>query len=146
MKKLYAIAVLDLAYLRDFKLSQLDDEQENKVPEWNKLLKVTSVSSMNFGFNIIQAHEYTCQITKLKCRIRLNSASRWKTLKGAQSCLENVEKNGKLLTRIKNRMGTNFGFYIVSIEDTWENTIKSEIAGEKVKHEIILERLYRKLK
>lgn len=145
MKKLYAIAVLDLAYLRDFKLSQLEDDSV-VVPKWTKLLKVISPSGKYFGLNIVNTNEYTCPITKNKCKLRLSSASRWKTLKGAQSCLEKVEKNDKLLERIKSRLGGNFGLHIVTIDEEWKNTILSDIEREKYRHEKQLEKFYNKLK
>ena len=67
MKKLYAIAVLDLAYLRDFKLSQLEDDAE-ATPKWTKLLKVISPQSKYFGVSLVNTYEYICPITKVRCR------------------------------------------------------------------------------
>jgi len=145
MKKLYAIAVLDLAYLRDYKLSQIDGDTDT-APRWTKLLKVISPQSKYFGLGLVNTHEYTCPITKKKCKLKLSSASRWKTLKGAKSCLEKIEKNDKLLERIRQKMGGNFGLHIVSIEEDWKNTILSDIEREKVRHQKQLEKFYSKLK
>lgn len=140
MKKLYGIVILDLAYLRDFKLSQLDDETSEVKLVWNNLLKINPSH-----LTLVHNREYICRVTNKSCRYKLNSASRWKTLKGAEHALKTVENRKNLIESLKKRIGRDFALHIVEISEVWNNTLNSEIELEKIRHINQIKKLEKKL-
>lgn len=139
MKPLFVIAVLNSSHLRDYKLRQLQNDEQGEL-EWNKTLKI---SSQHF-FRVINNHGYVSRLTKKKCRYKLSSCSRWKTLKGANTALERAQKNQKLMKELIARLGP-VQFHIVDIAEEWNNTIESQILLEKETHNKSIALLEKKL-
>jgi len=138
MGKLYAIAVLDTCVLRDFKLSKLNEQTEDIVPHWDKLLKIvlnTAYYRNNRAINT-QFGKY---------RENLSSVTRWKTKRGAENALARLQKNQKTIEQLKKRLGNNPGFLVLDITEDWNETVSVEIKLEEARHSRLIKRLKNKL-
>lgn len=138
MKPLYAIAVLDLQHLRDFKLSQLDDA--DAVPKWSLALKISGPYAAAKDTKL-----YRSSITSKDYRKNLSSISRWKTHKGAQAALKRVESNSRFSESFKRKFGGSPGFYIVDVAQIWNDSVEHEIQIQNIAHEKIIKKLHNKM-
>jgi hypothetical protein len=149
--RLYAIAVIDSQYLRDFKLRSLSDESESEQPEYDKLLKINGSYP-----TLTRVTPRTCHVTKKLIRPKITSASRWKTIAGCKAALNRIESSEHAKRVIAQKMvytgatssaqtTTSYQLYIVDITDCWNDTITSDIEIEMASHEVRLSRLKNKL-
>jgi hypothetical protein len=150
--RLYAIAVIDSQYLRDFKLRSLSGDTESDQPEYDKLLKIYG----NFA-TPIPVGTRTCHVTKKPIRPKIVSASKWKTLKGCETALRRIESSEYAKRTIGQKMRshagahssahatTSYQLHVVDITDCWNDTITSEIETDRISHEARLSRLKNKL-
>lgn len=138
MGKLYAIAVLDTCVLRDFKLSKLNEQTEDTVPHWDKLLKIV----LN---NAYYRNNRAINTQFGKYRENLSSVTRWKTKRGAENALARLQKNQKTIEQLKKRLGNNPGFLVLDITEDWNETVSVEIKLEEARHSRLIKRLKNKL-
>jgi hypothetical protein len=138
MGKLYAIAVLDTCVLRDFKLSKLNEQTEDIVPHWDKLLKIV----LN---NAYYRNNRAINTQFGKYRENLSSVTRWKTKRGAENALARLQKNQKAIEQLKKRLGNNPGFLVLDITEDWNETVSVEIKLEEARHSRLIKRLKNKL-
>lgn len=146
MNRKWAIAVVDAAQLRDWKLKKISSDEISEL-EWNYLVKVRSITNARWArTDVVFTPTYNCPITKKQARHKLSSASIWKTEKGALNIINTITSNVALLKKISVRFPSSISLHLVDITEYWTNTIESQIEYEKVSHNKILQKLYNKLK
>ncbi len=146
MKRKWAIAVVDAAQLRDWKLKKISSDETTEL-EWNYLLKIRSITiARGARTDIVFTPTYACPITKKQAKYKLSSASVWKTERGALNIINTINSHEGLLKHITKRFTSAVSLHLVDITDHWTNTINSQIEHEKVSHNKILQKLYNKLK
>lgn len=122
-KTLYAIAVVDKQYLRDFKLRKMDGA-EDADPEYDKLLNISSGWARPRA-----AKPYLCRLTGKVVRQTLTSATRWKTRAGCQAALARIEANPKTRQYIANYpsvSGDSYVLRVVDLTQCWDDSITSK--------------------
>jgi hypothetical protein len=146
MKRIWTIAIVDAAELRDYKLKKLTSEDATEIG-WNYLVKVYDITNARYArVNPVFAHSYECRYTKKPCRHKLSSASIWKTEKGALNTLNTITSNEKIFDSLKKKFSAPVTLHLVEISEIWKNSVESLIEYEKQTHAKTLEKLYNKLK
>jgi hypothetical protein len=130
MGELYAIVVLRAKHFRDHKLKLLQNVESN--PDWEEILKIRSLVGKECS--VIHTKLYECSFSKKTIRRGLDSASRWKTRRGAENAL-------KIISKINYEELKGDGLIIVNIKKEWNDLINSQILQNKDKIQRIIERL-----
>ncbi len=138
-KRIYAIAVVDSQYLRDYKLKRLEGDES--LPEYDKLLKVYG----NVG-SIVNVRPYKCSLLQKPVRRKIGSCTRWKTMAGCTNAMNRIDANPAAKRNIMRKLGdVQYQLQVVDITECWNDTVMSEILQENLQHESRIKRLEKKL-
>ena len=138
--RLYAIAVIDSQYLRDYKLRALSGDVESDQPDYDKLLRIYG----NWASPVL-VRPFTCRILGKTVRKKLSGATRWKTRAGCEKALSRIEASAVAKTNLARKMQGAYQFHVVDITDCWNDTVSSEMEYERRSYESRMSRLQKKL-
>lgn len=147
--RIYAIAVIDSQYLRDYKLVRLDGDESP--PDFDKILKLWNKSTPT----LVPIRPRICRITGKKVfGVRLPGLSKWKTMRGCEkalSCILSTPRAMDILRDRLKRLHPSYGGQVqfqlmpVDITDLWNDSIVSQISQATLSHEKRVKGLREKL-
>lgn len=138
--RIFAIAVVDAQYLRDFKLRSLDGDGHPGQPEYDKLLRVYG----NRAFPVVVG-AYRCQETGRVIRRKLTSTTRWKTRAGCEKVAARIEASAQARADISKKVKAAFAICVIDITDCWNDTIQYSLDMERRQYEAKVRSLTKKL-
>lgn len=150
MKERWAIAVVDAAEYRDWKIKKIQHDGDDEFPEmkWNYLIKLNGITSKSFWIDAKWCPTYKSTFTEKDCLRNSNTVSMWKTYKHTEHILNRITapESASSVKRLSEKFPRGYSFMIVNIAESFENEILSQVEQEKHSHNLKVQRLLSKLK
>ncbi len=150
MKERWAIAIVDAAEYRDWKIKKIQAEDTDELSEmkWNYLIKLNGITSKKFWIDAKWCPTYKSTFTEKDCLRNSNTVSMWKTYKRTELILNRITapESASSVKRLSEKFPRGYSFMIVNIAELFENEILSQVEEEKHSHNLKVQRLLSKLK